>query len=131
MVHPIGRPKKDRKWEGNKSLVTMKDLCSKLQREAVGFGPARIRWRFRCLKPEVRTTQSGTKIVNLPLATSESWNDKQSGERKELTEWHRVVIFNDRVAGFVEKFAQKGTNIYVEGKLTTRKWTDQQGRYQT
>ena len=83
--------------------------------------------------PEVRTTQDGTKIVNLTLATSESWNDRQSGERKERTEWHRVVIFNDRIGDVAERFLHKGSKIYVEGALQTRKWTDQQGqeRYST
>jgi single-strand DNA-binding protein len=83
--------------------------------------------------PEVRTTQDGTKIVNLTLATSETWNDRQSGERKERTEWHRVVIFNDRIGDVAERFLHKGSKIYVEGALQTRKWTDQQGqeRYST
>src|SRR6202030_1167407 len=82
---------------------------------------------------EVRTTQDGSKIVNLTLATSESWNDRASGERKEKTEWHRIVIFNDRVADVAERFLKKGAKIYVEGSLQTRKWTDQQGqeRYTT
>src|ERR1700716_4745040 len=83
--------------------------------------------------PEVRSTQDGSKIVNLTLATSETWNDKGSGERKEKTEWHRVVIFNDRVADVAERFLKKGAKIYVEGALQTRKWTDQGGqeRYST
>jgi single-strand DNA-binding protein len=83
--------------------------------------------------PEVRSTQDGSKIVNLTLATSETWNDRASGERKERTEWHRVVIFNDRVADVAERFLKKGAKIYVEGALQTRKWTDQQGqeRYTT
>ena len=83
--------------------------------------------------PEVRNTQDGNKIVNLTLATSETWNDRASGERKERTEWHRVVIFNDRVADTAERFLKKGAKIYVEGALQTRKWTDQQGqeRYTT
>src|SRR5450755_2716452 len=83
--------------------------------------------------PEVRSTQDGTKIVNLALATSETWNDRASGERKEKTEWHRVVIFNDRVADVAERFLKKGAKIYVEGSLQTRKWTDQGGqeRYTT
>jgi len=83
--------------------------------------------------PEVRSTQDGTKIVNLTLATSETWNDRASGERKEKTEWHRVVIFNDRVADVAEKYLKKGAKIYVEGSLQTRKWTDQSGqdRYTT
>ena len=83
--------------------------------------------------PEVRNTQDGSKIVNLSLATSETWNDRASGERKERTEWHRVVIFNDRLAEVAEKFLRKGSKVYVEGSLQTRKWTDQQGqeRYTT
>ncbi len=78
--------------------------------------------------PEVRTTQDGTKIVNLNLATSESWTDRGSGERKERTEWHRVVIFNDRIADVAEQFLRKGRKVYVEGALQTRKWTDQSGQ---
>src|SRR5579863_1209778 len=83
--------------------------------------------------PEVRTTQDGTKIVNLTLATSETWNDRASGERKEKTEWHRIVIFNDRIADVAERFLKKGAKIYVEGSLQSRKWTDQTGqeRYTT
>jgi single-strand DNA-binding protein len=83
--------------------------------------------------PEVRTTQDGTKIVNFTLATSETWNDKASGERKEKTEWHRVVIFNDRTADVAERYLKKGAKVYVEGSLQTRKWTDQSGqeRYTT
>jgi single-strand DNA-binding protein len=77
--------------------------------------------------PEVRSTQDGSKIVNLALATSETWNDRASGERKERTEWHRVVIFNDRIADVAEKYLKKGAKIYVEGALQTRKWTDQSG----
>ena|SRR5271166_3306973 len=78
--------------------------------------------------PEVRNTQDGTKIVNLTLATSETWNDRASGERKERTEWHRVVIFNDRIADVAEKYLRKGAKVYVEGALQTRKWTDQSGQ---
>ena len=83
--------------------------------------------------PEVRTTQDGQKIVNLTLATSENWNDRQTGERKERTEWHRVVIFNDRVGDVAERYLHKGSKVYVEGALQTRKWTDQSGqeRYTT
>ena len=83
--------------------------------------------------PEVRTTQDGSKIVNLTLATSETWNDRASGERKERTEWHRVVIFNDKIGEVAEKYLRKGRKVYVEGALQTRKWTDQGGqeRYTT
>jgi single-strand DNA-binding protein len=83
--------------------------------------------------PEVRTTQDGTKIVNLTLATSENWTDRTSGERKERTEWHRVVIFNDRIGEVAERYLRKGRKVYVEGALQTRKWTDQSGqeRYTT
>lgn len=78
--------------------------------------------------PEVRNTQAGGKIVNLTLATSETWNDKGSGERREKTEWHRVVVFNERVADVAERFLKKGRKVYVEGSLQTRKWTDQSGQ---
>ena len=77
--------------------------------------------------PEVRSTQDGAKIVQLSVATSENWRDKASGERKEKTEWHRVVIFNDRLAEVAEKYLRKGSKIYVEGQLQTRKWTDKDG----
>jgi single-strand DNA-binding protein len=83
--------------------------------------------------PELRSTQDGTRIANLAVATSESWRDRASGERKERTEWHRVVIFNDRLAEIAEKYLRKGSKVYVEGALQTRKWTDQSGqeRYST
>jgi single-strand DNA-binding protein len=83
--------------------------------------------------PEVRTTQDGSKIVNLTVATSDVWNDRSSGERRERTEWHRVVIFNDRLGDVAERFLRKGSKAYIEGALQTRKWTDQQGqdRYTT
>jgi single-strand DNA-binding protein len=77
--------------------------------------------------PEVRSTQDGMKIVQLSLATSESWKDKASGERKEKSEWHRVVIFNEHIADVAEKYLRKGQKIYVEGQLQTRKWTDKDG----
>jgi len=77
--------------------------------------------------PEVRMSQDGNKIVNLSVATSESWNDKASGERKEKTEWHRVVVFNDRIADVAEKYLKKGSKVYVEGQLQTRKWQGQDG----
>jgi single-strand DNA-binding protein len=78
--------------------------------------------------PEIRSTNDGTRIANLNLATSESWRDRNSGERKERTEWHRVVIFNERLVEIAEKYLRKGSKIYVEGALQTRKWTDQQGQ---
>jgi single-strand DNA-binding protein len=77
--------------------------------------------------PEIRSTQDGMRIANLNLATSESWRDKMSGERKEKTEWHRVVIFNERLTELAEKYLRKGSKIYVEGALQTRKWTDNAG----
>jgi single-strand DNA-binding protein len=77
--------------------------------------------------PEIRSTQDGTKVANLSLATSESWRDKNTGERKERTEWHRVVIFNERLVDVVEKYVKKGSKLYVEGALQTRKWTDNTG----
>src|SRR6201987_1312041 len=83
--------------------------------------------------PELRSTQDGMRIANLAVATSESWRDRVSGERKERTEWHRVVIFNERLAEIAEKYLKKGSKIYVEGSLQTRKWTDNSGqeRYTT
>src|SRR5215470_10837201 len=77
--------------------------------------------------PEIRSTQDGTRVANLSLATSESWRDKNTGERKERTEWHRVVIFNERLVDVVEKYVKKGSKLYVEGALQTRKWTDNTG----
>src|SRR4051794_4395204 len=83
--------------------------------------------------PEIRSTQDGTRVATLNLATSETWRDRASGERKERTEWHRVAIFNDRLVELAEKYLRKGSKIYVEGQLQTRKWQDQQGqdRYTT
>ncbi|HVK81108.1 MAG TPA: single-stranded DNA-binding protein [Verrucomicrobiae bacterium] len=77
--------------------------------------------------PEVRRLNSGEPVVNLRIATTESWRDKQSGERKEKTEWHSVVIFNENIAKVAEQYLKKGSSVYVEGQLQTRKWTDQQG----
>ena len=83
--------------------------------------------------PEIRTMQNGGRVANLSLATSETWRDRQSGERREKTEWHRVVIFNDNLVDVAEKYLRKGSKIYVEGQLQTRKWQDQSGqdRYST
>jgi len=83
--------------------------------------------------PEIRSTQDGMRIANLAVATSETWRDKMSGERKERTEWHRVVIFNERLAEVAEKYLKKGSKVYIEGALQTRKWTDNSGqeRYTT
>ncbi|MBN9510361.1 MAG: single-stranded DNA-binding protein [Alphaproteobacteria bacterium] len=78
--------------------------------------------------PEVRSTQEGTKIVQFSVATSETWNDRASGERKERTEWHRVVVFNENLANVAERYLRKGRKVYVEGSLQTRKWTDQSGQ---
>ena len=77
--------------------------------------------------PEVRNTQDGAKIVNLSIATSERWKDKNTGEQREKTEWHRVVIFNENLGRIAEQYLRKGSNLYIEGQLQTRKWTDQQG----
>jgi len=77
--------------------------------------------------PEVRRLSSGEPVVNLRIATSESWRDKASGERKEKTEWHSVVIFNENLAKVAEQYLKKGSTVYIEGQLQTRKWTDQQG----
>ncbi len=77
--------------------------------------------------PEVRHTNDGVPIVNMSLATSESWRDKASGERRERTEWHRVVIFNEKLGEVAQKYLRKGSKVYLEGQLQTRKWTDQSG----
>src|SRR5574338_38152 len=76
--------------------------------------------------PEVRNVQDGGKIVNFTMATSETWRDKATGERKDRTEWHRVVIFNDRLADIATQYLKKGMKVYVEGQLQTRKWTDKE-----
>ena len=83
--------------------------------------------------PEVRTTQDGRPIVNLRIATSENWRDRNSGERRERTEWHRVVIFSEGLAKVAEQYLRKGSKVYLEGQLQTRKWQDQSGqdRYST
>ncbi len=80
--------------------------------------------------PEVRATQDGREICNLRLATSESWKDKNTGERREKTEWHRVVIFNDALVRVAKDYLHKGSKIYVEGQLQTRKWTNKEGQEQ-
>lgn len=77
--------------------------------------------------PEVRKMQSGDSVVNFSIATSESWRDKNSGERKEKTEWHNVVVFNDQIAKVAEQYLKKGMKVYIEGALQTRKWTDNSG----
>ena len=83
--------------------------------------------------PEIRHTQDGRAIANLRVATSENWRDKATGERREKTEWHRVVIFNENLAKIAEQYLKKGSKVYLEGSLQTRKWEDQQGqeRYST
>ncbi len=83
--------------------------------------------------PEIRRTQDGRPIANLRLATTDTWRDKMTGERRERTEWHRVVIFNENLAKIAEQYLKKGAKVYVEGQLQTRKWQDQQGqdRYTT
>ncbi|RDD61434.1 single-stranded DNA-binding protein [Ferruginivarius sediminum] len=83
--------------------------------------------------PEVRQTNSGQRVANFPLATSETWTDRQSGDRRERTEWHRVVIFDDRLVDVCEKYLRKGSKVFLEGQLQTRKWQGQDGqdRYTT
>jgi single-strand DNA-binding protein len=83
--------------------------------------------------PELRSTQSGQRIANFSLATSESWTDKQSGDKRERTEWHNIVVFNDGLVGVVEQYVKKGTKLYIEGAVQTRKWHDREGsdRYST
>ena len=79
------------------------------------------------MDPEIRSMQDGGKVANLSIATSESWKDKMTGERRDKTEWHRVVVFNDRLVDVIEKYVKKGSKLYIEGQLQTRKWTDQNG----
>lgn len=78
--------------------------------------------------PDVRTTQNGSRVASFSVATSESWKDKMTGERKENTQWHRVVIFNDALVGVAERFLRKGTKVYIEGQLESRKWTGDDGK---
>ena len=78
-------------------------------------------------EPDVRTMQNGGKVCNLSLATSERWKDRNSGEQQEKTEWHRVVVFDENTINFAERYLRKGSKIYLEGALQTRKWTDQNG----
>jgi single-strand DNA-binding protein len=77
--------------------------------------------------PEIRTLNSGDRVANLRIATSETWRDRASGERKEKTEWHQVVIFNENIVKVAEQYLKKGSTVYIEGAIQTRKWTDQQG----
>ena len=81
--------------------------------------------------PEMRSTQDGNRMATFTVATSDTWRDRTSGERKERTEWHRVVIFNERLAEIAEKYLRKGSKVYLEGALQTRKWTDQGGQERT
>ncbi len=83
--------------------------------------------------PEVRTMNNGGEVVSFSLATSENWNDKSSGERREKTEWHNIVVFNENLGRIAKQYLRKGSSVYVEGQLQTRKWTDQNGndRYTT
>lgn len=78
--------------------------------------------------PEIRSMNSGDKVATLTLATSETWKDRQTGEQKEATEWHRIVTFQQGLIGVIEKYLKKGSKIYIEGQLKTRKWTDQNGQ---
>jgi len=78
--------------------------------------------------PETRATQSGSEICNLTIATSENWKDKSTGERKEKTEWHRVVIFNENLVRIAKEYLRKGSKVYIEGQLQTRKWTNKEGQ---
>ncbi len=78
--------------------------------------------------PEIRNLNDGSRVANLSVATSEMWRDKTTGERKDRTEWHRVVIFNDKLVEVIEKYTRKGSKLYLEGQLQTRKWTDQSGQ---
>lgn len=78
--------------------------------------------------PEIKTNNSGKRFATFTLATSESWKDKSSGEQKSVTEWHRVVVFSDALAGVIQKYVKKGSKIYIEGQIKTRKWQDKSGQ---
>jgi single-strand DNA-binding protein len=78
--------------------------------------------------PEIRSTQSGKEIANFSIATSENWKDKSTGERKEKTEWHRIVVFNEGLVSVIKNYVKKGSKVYIEGALQTRKWTDKDGK---
>lgn len=80
--------------------------------------------------PEIRSTQNGNRIASLNVATSENWKDKNTGERKEKTEWHRVSVFNDGLVGVIERYLKKGSKVFIEGQLETRKWQDKDGKDQ-
>ena len=84
-------------------------------------------------EPDIRSMQNGGKVCNLSIATSESWKDRNTGERKEKTEWHRVIVFNEGLIGVIENYVKKGSKVFIEGQLETRKWQDQNGqdRYAT
>jgi single-strand DNA-binding protein len=77
--------------------------------------------------PEVRSMQTGSRVANLSVATSESWKDKNTGERREKTDWHNVVVFNENIVNFIENYVKKGSKVYIEGKIETRTWEDNQG----
>lgn len=77
--------------------------------------------------PEIRFMPDGSRVASFSLATSDSWKDKSTGERKDKTEWHRIAVFNEKLAEVIEKYVRKGTKLYIEGQLQTRKWTDQSG----
>jgi len=79
-------------------------------------------------EPDIRSMQNGGKVCNLSIATSESWKDKNTGERREKTEWHRVVVFNEGLIGVIERYINKGSKVFIEGQLETRKWQDQSGQ---
>src|SRR5262249_918181 len=78
--------------------------------------------------PEIRSFQHGGRVAHFSVATTETWKDKQSGERKDKTEWHRVSVYNEHIIGVVERFLKKGAKVYIEGQLETRKWTDKEGQ---
>jgi single-strand DNA-binding protein len=78
--------------------------------------------------PEIRYSADGSKIASFSIATSEAWKDRSTGERKDRTEWHRIVVFNDKLADIIEKYVKKGSKVYLEGQLQTRKWTDTNGQ---
>jgi single-strand DNA-binding protein len=120
-------------WRVGRPRVIRKRAREKAERVMAGSVNKVILLGNLGADPEIRRTQDGRPIANLRIATSENWRDKATGEKREKTEWHRVVIFNDNLCRVAEQYLKKGSKVYVEGQLQTRKWTDQQGveRYST
>jgi single-strand DNA-binding protein len=121
---------------GEKDLAGARRICGRLTRAHIFSGDFHMAGSVNKVilignlgkDPEVRKTQDGKSIVNFSVATSETWKDRNTGERREKTEWHRVVVFSEGLARIAEQYLKKGSKVYIEGQLQTRKWTDQSGQ---